>query len=183
VGVFDTPDRIRLPRWARRWLPGKVATLGFADDHLPECVQHGFQALALNRTRSDPQPMLWTQSDTARGLGQTIKQVWFAGSPTDLGGGGEEHNLADIALAWMISQTMGMLKYDETYVEVSKLRLLEQFACPRARSRHSVKGLKLTRAPLLVPTPEHSWLQSSLGQAAPAPSNHSLLPPPAESTG
>ena len=118
VGVFDTVESIGLPQELRRRLPSKIGTFGFSNTDLGRHVQHGFQALALNEKRDDFKPILWTQTDDARASGQTVKQVWFAGSHSDIGGGWTDHDLADITLAWMVSETMHMVKFDERYIEV-----------------------------------------------------------------
>ena len=126
--MFDTVESIGLPQEIRRRLPSKIGTFGFSNTDLGKHIQHGFQALALSEKRDDFKPILWTQSEEGRARGQTVKQVWFAGSHSDAGGGWEVHDLSDITLAWMVAATMHMVKYDERYIEVS--------ACvaPRGRS-------------------------------------------------
>lgn len=119
AACFDTVESIGLPQELRRRLPSKVGTFGFSNTDLGQHVQHGFQALALNEQRDDFRPILWTQSDEGRATGQTVKQVWFAGSHSDIGGGWVTHDLADLTLSWMVSETMHMVKYDERYIEVS----------------------------------------------------------------
>ncbi len=119
VGVFDTVAALGLPQEVHPHEAAEIGAFGFSNTDLGRHVQHGFQALALNEEREDFRPILWTQSDEGRKRGQTIKQVWFAGSHSDIGGGLAKHDLSDLTLSWMVSKTMHMVKYDERYIEVS----------------------------------------------------------------
>ncbi|MFD0555204.1 phospholipase effector Tle1 domain-containing protein [Streptomyces rectiviolaceus] len=47
---------------------------------------------------------MWHQQPGAAEKGQELKQVWFAGVHTDVGGGYPEKGLSDITLLWMIRQ-------------------------------------------------------------------------------
>lgn len=47
---------------------------------------------------------------------QILKQCWFLGSHSDIGGGFEQHDLADITLSWMVSNTSTLLSYDEDFI-------------------------------------------------------------------
>lgn len=69
--------------------------------------------MALNEERYDFAVTKWDpQSDMPEG--QIIKQTWFAGCHSDVGGGWIEGDLADIALIWMIAQatTTSALRFD-----------------------------------------------------------------------
>ncbi|MFV1993676.1 MAG: phospholipase effector Tle1 domain-containing protein, partial [Acidiferrobacterales bacterium] len=56
---------------------------------------------AIDDERLTFHPTLW---DAEIKQGQTIKQVWFCGMHTDVGGGYAEQGLSDIALAWMVKE-------------------------------------------------------------------------------
>lgn len=92
-------------------------TVGFHDSWLSRCVgekfelpntilspdvQHAFQALSLDESRNTYEPVLWYVPK--QNIGQELCQVWFSGYHTDVGGGAPDPRLADIALAWMVSQ-------------------------------------------------------------------------------
>ena len=92
-------------------------TVGFHDSWLSRCVgekfelpntilspdvQHAFQALSLDESRNTYEPVLWYVPK--QNVGQELCQVWFSGYHTDVGGGAPDPRLADIALAWMVSQ-------------------------------------------------------------------------------
>jgi hypothetical protein len=45
-----------------------------------------------------------------------LKQTWFPGVHSNIGGGMDDQQLSDITLAWMLSQLDGMLDFDQDYV-------------------------------------------------------------------
>ena len=80
IGVWDTVNAT----------PGN--DFGIAD--LPSYVKHAYHAMAIDERRSIFDVFRFNPTDT-------ITERWFAGSHTDVGGGYENHELADIALHWM----------------------------------------------------------------------------------
>lgn len=98
VGVWDTVKALGI-----KGLNG--FTLGrhsFNNNRLHAGVPHGRQALAIDENRKTFAPELWDETDAPPGQ---IKQVWFAGVHTDVGGGyGLRMGLADITLAWMLDE-------------------------------------------------------------------------------
>jgi uncharacterized protein (DUF2235 family) len=96
VGVFDTVGALGLPVGGRN--DDKYA---FHDTELSRSVRYAFQALAVDERRSAFEPTLWSFKAKP---GQTIRQVWFPGAHSDVGGGYGEHELSDLALTWMIEQ-------------------------------------------------------------------------------
>lgn len=51
-----------------------------------------------------------------------MKQVWFCGMHTDVGGGYKEHDLSDIALAWMVleAKDWGLGIFSKNEVEIDQ---------------------------------------------------------------
>ncbi|KAK4702181.1 hypothetical protein P7C70_g4045, partial [Phenoliferia sp. Uapishka_3] len=110
VGVFDT---VSSPFGSRK----RELNVNFLQD-LGSHIQLALQALALNETRQDFCPCKWEQTEAGRAKGQVLKQVWFSGSHSDIGGGWEDaHDSADITLAWMISNTAHVLGFDFDYIK------------------------------------------------------------------
>ncbi|MBI4118585.1 MAG: DUF2235 domain-containing protein [Parcubacteria group bacterium] len=70
----------------------------FHDFKLSESVENAYQALAIDDERKTFHPILWDPDVLPH---QTIKQVWFCGMHTDVGGGYDEQELSDIPLVWM----------------------------------------------------------------------------------
>ncbi|WP_240768906.1 DUF2235 domain-containing protein [Paracoccus liaowanqingii] len=102
LGCFDTVKALGVP------LPGlwmlTEPRFRFHDAHLARGVEHGFQALALDETRTAFTPLLW-DDDHAAGR---IEQMWFRGAHPDIGGqlsGAERARpLANIPLVWMLER-------------------------------------------------------------------------------
>jgi hypothetical protein len=94
-----------------------VAALGygrlrFVDETIPACVEQAIHALALNEERSQFEPLLFH-----RGEGQVLKQCWFLGSHSDVGGGNKKLGLANISLAWMMAQLKDLVYFDPSIVK------------------------------------------------------------------
>ena len=107
MGVWDTVPALgfvpltglnlildRLPWWRH----------SFHDFALHRSVKNAYQALSIDDDREWFVPTIWNQyGDEEK---QTIKQVWFSGSHSDVGGGFPEAGLSDIALEWMIQNAL-----------------------------------------------------------------------------
>lgn len=83
-------------------------------------VQHAFQALALDEHRRLFTPTLWELPDDARNL-KKLKQCWFPGVHSNIGGSYPDAGISNITLAWMISQLEdhdgGILAFDHDYLD------------------------------------------------------------------
>jgi uncharacterized protein (DUF2235 family) len=100
VGVWDTVGAMGIP----------ISFLGLLDDEdefydnkLGSNVQIARHALAIDELRKDFVPTLW-----AAKAGIDIRQVWFVGAHTDIGGGYKPDPggalLSDIPLGWMVRE-------------------------------------------------------------------------------
>jgi hypothetical protein len=96
--VWDTVRS--LYAWPKLSLPTQD-TLAFVEDKVPVTLDYAFQALALHETRTDFKPVMWGR---AQGCNTVIRQTWFAGDHSDIGGGHADSGLATISLLWMLSQ-------------------------------------------------------------------------------
>jgi hypothetical protein len=85
LGVWDTVERY----FPRRDLP-EIETLA-------RHIIHARHALAIHERRIEMEPTLWKKW----AKGQTVKQMWFPGAHSDVGGGYPDARLASDALAWM----------------------------------------------------------------------------------
>ena len=104
LGVFDTVGALGVPV---HWLQGIINRLPhfnvqFYDTTLGSTVEIACQALAIDERRGPFKPTLWTGPAKPH---QTVKQVWFAGVHSDVGGGYPEKALAELPLAWMLNET------------------------------------------------------------------------------
>jgi uncharacterized protein (DUF2235 family) len=97
VGVWDTVRALGLP--AIGSMPGRHK---FHDPILNPAVPHGRQALAIDENRQVFAPEIWDERAAPPGQ---IRQLWFAGVHTDIGGGyGLQMGLSDLTLGWMIDE-------------------------------------------------------------------------------
>jgi hypothetical protein len=87
--------------------------MSFFDTKLCNCVEYAFQALALDERRSSFSPAVWEKDP---GNTTILRQVWFPGVHSNIGGGLPDQELANITLAWMISQIRPFLDMDLDYV-------------------------------------------------------------------
>jgi len=101
IGVWDTvgalgiPDHLGVLKLLED--PGKYK---FHDTTLSDLVAHARHAIALDEMRGSFQATLWTKVKP----GHDVKQVWFPGVHSDVGGGYRETGLSDGALKWMIEE-------------------------------------------------------------------------------
>jgi uncharacterized protein (DUF2235 family) len=99
IGVWDTVRALGLPGvssfvfWRHR----------FHDFGLDERVSYARHALSIDENRLIFFPELWEERESDRASNR-IKQVWFAGVHSDVGGGYQEFELSDLALEWMIDE-------------------------------------------------------------------------------
>jgi len=82
-------------------------------------VTHVRHALALHERRAWFKPTTWGRLDRDQGRGlsrfptdafdhQTVREVWFAGSHSGVGGGDVSSNTETIALRWMLGETVNI---------------------------------------------------------------------------
>lgn len=96
LGVFDTVGALGVPGITRR-------RSRFHDVRLSSMVQCARQALAIDERRLTFEPCLWdVPADDDRPGG--VKQVWFPGAHSDVGGGNASPGLSDVALLWMMGE-------------------------------------------------------------------------------
>lgn len=96
LGVFDTVGALGVPGLTRR-------RSRFHDVRLSGSVQCARQALAIDERRLTFEPCLWdVPADDDRPGG--VKQVWFPGAHSDVGGGNASSGLSDVALLWMMGE-------------------------------------------------------------------------------
>ena len=126
----------------------------FHNTDLHEKVLYGFHAyvserlsnssLALNEKRKPFEPTIWTlpPGDTKT----TLRQVWFAGCHTDVGGGQENHALSNIALYWMIDQVKSIpestLQFNKSYLvrsqtTIAKSTTTQTWGCAAYKDSYS----------------------------------------------
>ena len=120
LGVWDTVDAYGLPidelkRGLDDWLLG----LSFPDQDLSPIVQRACHALSIDDERHTFHPVLWNEKfekEVERFQPQLrgrLKQVWFAGVHSNVGGGYGKDGLAYVSLNWMLAEARAGLMVAE----------------------------------------------------------------------
>jgi uncharacterized protein (DUF2235 family) len=118
LGVWDTVAALGVPfkkmDMLVDWFP--IFRHKFHNLTLSESVEHARQALSIDDERLTFHPKVW---DIEIKSYQTMKQVWFAGVHTDVGGGYKEEELSDIPLIWMVEEAKkaGLKIYPKHHVK------------------------------------------------------------------
>ena len=121
LGVWDTVDALGLPfkelNFIVDWIP--FFRHKYHNLRLSSSVTHARHALAIDDERLTFHPKIWDKKIKDH---QTMKQVWFSGMHTDVGGGYKEHELSDIALAWMVleAKECGLRIFPKNEVEINQ---------------------------------------------------------------
>lgn len=126
IGVWDTVGSLGIPLLIpRQLLPTSMAhwiterLLGkyrFLDVTLNPKIKAAYHALSIDENRRAFLPTLWKQP--GNGSAQTVRQVWFAGIHSNVGGGYADAGLSDNALLWMIEQGKRHdLQFSQPYID------------------------------------------------------------------
>jgi hypothetical protein len=86
--------------------------LAFVNSTLCPCIKLAVHVFALDETRRHFQPLLWHGASTHR----TIRQYWFLGKHSDVGGGNKYSNLANISSAWIMAQLKDVVRFDDKLI-------------------------------------------------------------------
>ncbi len=137
VGVWDTVGALGVP--SNRIIPGWqpcARTYQFHDARLGGHVQHAFHALAIDERRLPFRPVLW-QLPEGEGPRPVLRQVWFPGVHSDVGGGYEQHGAADLAFLWMAAQVAPLIELDSDWI-AGELDLSEAYGCGTLHDSYSI---------------------------------------------
>ncbi|MCB2203583.1 DUF2235 domain-containing protein [bacterium] len=130
MGVWDTVGALGAPtpllgRITRSWV-------GFHDTRAGN-IQYAYHALAVDELRKPFAPSVWTEKDD---VCKVMKQVWFAGAHSNVGGGYLDCGLSDGALIWMMNNATrhGLRLLDDWMEQADRIQ-----ANPDAEIVHSYK--------------------------------------------
>ena len=124
VGVWDTVAAYGLPlAELTRAVDDWVWPLSMPNYKLSEKVLHARHALALDDERDTFHPLLWDEVAEAEmiALGRVrrdrLRQVWFAGMHSNVGGGYPDDSLSYVSLEWMLDEAAKAgLRFDDKAV-------------------------------------------------------------------
>lgn len=113
LGVWDTVAALGLPIKSLSLLMDQFFPHKFHSFKLSESVQFARHALSIDDERKTFHPILWDTIDREQQKDR-LKQVWFCGVHTDVGGGYLEEELSNISLNWMVQEATdkGLIIYD-----------------------------------------------------------------------
>ncbi|MEU7469545.1 DUF2235 domain-containing protein [Streptomyces sp. NPDC044984] len=145
VGVWDTVGALGIPVPDTPWLQPAANRFNhrwaFHDTELSDWVRAAFHALAVDEQRPAFRPALWHQRPGSAARGQELKQVWFAGVHSDVGGGYKETGLSDIALLWMVDHARRHgLEFDADVLSAEGPRVMRPAECVDFRVRPDASG-------------------------------------------
>lgn len=113
LGVWDTVAALGLPFKLASFVLDRFLPHRFHNFQLSDSVQYARHALSIDDERQTFHPTLWEQIEKPEPADR-LKQVWFSGVHTDVGGGYEKDELSNITLCWMIQEATakGLLLYE-----------------------------------------------------------------------
>jgi uncharacterized protein (DUF2235 family) len=114
VAVWDTVGALGIPAFVLFPQPPSK-DYAFVDNKVDANIEYAFQALALDEHRRSYMPTIW-EKPPGQEWPRVLKQCWFPGVHADIGGAYHNADLANLTLAWMISQLEGLIDFDHGYV-------------------------------------------------------------------
>lgn len=96
VGALGIPTIAIFPRSAAR-------EFAFVDTKVEDNVEYAFHALGLDERRRPYAPTIWFKPPEQK-FPRVLKQTWFPGVHSDVGGSYQNDDIANITLAWMVGQ-------------------------------------------------------------------------------
>ena len=107
IGVWDTVDAVGLPVDELSELLDKtIYPPRFPDQNLSPHVERACHAVAIDDERHTFHPVLWNEEKEEEDSDR-IKQVWFSGMHSNVGGGYPDDDLAYPSLGWMLDEAAG----------------------------------------------------------------------------
>ena len=99
AGLFDTVEAFGVPiEEFRRAIDWAIWPISFSNARLSDRVERAFHALSLDDERTTFHPLRF---DMRNEKTDRIKEMWFAGVHSDVGGGYPDADLEHVPLVWM----------------------------------------------------------------------------------
>lgn len=102
VAVWDTVGALGIPSLAI-FPPSRTKEFAFVDTKALDNIEYAFQALGLDEKRRSYAPTVWYKPPEQK-LPKVLKQTWFPGVHSDIGGSYANDDIANLTLAWMVGQ-------------------------------------------------------------------------------
>jgi len=117
LGVWDTVGALGAPTPILGAITRKL-WVGFNDATISDEIGYAYQAMAIDEKRKIFAPAMWTK----QGKQHDVKQVWFAGVHSNVGGGYPKNmGLSDEALMWLVNRSTACgLVFNQAYLNDTK---------------------------------------------------------------
>ncbi|MCB9234386.1 MAG: DUF2235 domain-containing protein [Bacteroidia bacterium] len=117
LGVWDTVAALGFPGKKAALFVDQYTRQPMHDFKLSDCVEVARHAISIDEDRKTFLPVLWEKQQ--HGPADRLKQVWFCGSHTDVGGGYDNDDLSRIPLMWMLKEALheGLRIYPDRRVQ------------------------------------------------------------------
>ena len=115
VAVWDTVGGLGIPMIGLLPQPPS-RDFAFVDTRVESNIEYAFQALALDEHRRSFSPTIWDSPHVEPNDLKQLKQCWFPGVHSDIGGSYDDRALANLTLAWMVSLLDPILTINHGYI-------------------------------------------------------------------
>ncbi|KAK6215714.1 hypothetical protein QIS74_08733 [Colletotrichum tabaci] len=153
VGIWDTVGSLGIPKMPWSLWQGRRSNdeLRFVGINIHPNIDHAFHGLALDEWRTPFGPTLWRRKDS--NTNTKLRQVWFPGCHSNVGGGSNSQQISKIALAWMADQLTSV------GVEFSKCEMKRIFSTISHGDEIRPWGLGKISSPdsLTTTLPDQAW--------------------------
>ena len=117
MGIWDTVDAVGLPfSWSNN-INDYIYRFKFKGRTLSDLVKRACHALSIDDQRKSFHPLLWKEKEG--GDYPRIKQVWFSGMHSNVGGGYPKQGMSLVPLAWIMSEAkvagLRIIESDDVY--------------------------------------------------------------------
>lgn len=117
---YKTPSKSRIVKACAVWdtvsslhFQPTAKHLEYIENEVPAHLENAFHALALQEERTLFAPAIWTRCQEADGASKTlVKQCWFRGMHSHVGGSIQNNNIANLSLVWMVDQLRSNVEID-----------------------------------------------------------------------
>ncbi|KJX98263.1 hypothetical protein TI39_contig423g00003 [Zymoseptoria brevis] len=122
IAVFDTVGSLGVPDvkpFGINLHHSSKAEYSFVNTQVAPNVENAYQALALDEQRSAFVPTVWESPKGGKGthpVFNELRQCWFPGVHTSIGGGYQDTSIANLTLAWMMTQLSPYLDFDPEFL-------------------------------------------------------------------
>ena len=110
IGTLGVPDIRGFQSKSRK-------EYSFINTEVASNVEVALQALAIDEHRKAFSPTIWEYPDgTKKTMLKELRQCWFPGVHSNVGGSYPDTGVADLTLAWMVSHLSHLLDFDPDYL-------------------------------------------------------------------